>query len=71
MIQMLTGSAQIVIPVLGQFKELEHIVRSACIVAIYNCTRLPGLADQSNFTYSTADLVIWTNVESNTIVIAA
>ncbi|KAL1964903.1 hypothetical protein VTN77DRAFT_6256 [Rasamsonia byssochlamydoides] len=43
----------------------------ASAVAIYKCTRLPGLADHSDFTYGTADLVIWTSIEGNTIIIAA
>ncbi|KAH8691904.1 hypothetical protein BGW36DRAFT_400054 [Talaromyces proteolyticus] len=32
----------------------------AAVVAVYKCTRIPGLADESDSTYSTADLVIWT-----------
>ncbi|KAI1391438.1 uncharacterized protein F4822DRAFT_185906 [Hypoxylon trugodes] len=41
----------------------------ACIVAIYKCTRIPGLASP-DFTYDTADLTIWTCVEGSTIIIA-
>ncbi|OTB06086.1 hypothetical protein M426DRAFT_319164 [Hypoxylon sp. CI-4A] len=41
----------------------------ACIVAIYKCTRLPGLAS-SDFTYDTADLTIWTCVEGSSVIIA-
>ncbi|KAH9232500.1 hypothetical protein K456DRAFT_1750874 [Colletotrichum gloeosporioides 23] len=40
------------------------------IVAIYKCTRLPSLASQ-DFSYDTADLVIWTIVEGSTMIIAA
>ncbi|KAL0931850.1 uncharacterized protein CTRU02_212803 [Colletotrichum truncatum] len=40
------------------------------IVAIYKCTRVPSLASQ-DFTYDTADLVIWTIVEGGTMIIAA
>ncbi|XDG01720.1 hypothetical protein ABKA04_001335 [Annulohypoxylon sp. FPYF3050] len=41
----------------------------ACIVAIYKTTRLPGLAD-SDFTYATSDLTIWTCVEGASVIIA-
>ncbi|KAF4980246.1 hypothetical protein FZEAL_3705 [Fusarium zealandicum] len=41
----------------------------ATIVAIYKCTRLPSLASQ-DFSYDTSDLVIWTVIESSTIIIA-
>ncbi|EQB57925.1 integral membrane protein [Colletotrichum gloeosporioides Cg-14] len=40
------------------------------VVAIYKCTRVPSLASQ-DFTYETADLVIWTIVEGGTMIIAA
>ncbi|OKL55304.1 hypothetical protein UA08_09457 [Talaromyces atroroseus] len=43
----------------------------AAIVAVVKCTHIPGLADESDPTYSTSELVIWTNVESNSIIIAA
>ncbi|RTE78244.1 hypothetical protein BHE90_007291 [Fusarium euwallaceae] len=39
------------------------------IVAIYKCTRLPSLAS-ADFSYDTSDLVIWTIIESSTIIIA-
>uniref|UniRef100_A0A8H7K8U6 Rhodopsin domain-containing protein n=1 Tax=Bionectria ochroleuca TaxID=29856 RepID=A0A8H7K8U6_BIOOC len=41
----------------------------ATVVAIYKCTRLPSLAG-ADFSYDTSDLVIWTIVESSTIIIA-
>lgn len=41
----------------------------ATVVAIYKCTRLPSLASP-DFSYDTADLVIWTIVEASTIIIA-
>ncbi|KAJ3528286.1 hypothetical protein NM208_g10275 [Fusarium decemcellulare] len=41
----------------------------ATVVAIYKCTRLPSLAS-SDFSYDTSDLVIWTIIESSTIIIA-
>ncbi|UQC79499.1 uncharacterized protein CLUP02_04979 [Colletotrichum lupini] len=40
------------------------------VVAVYKCTRVPSLAS-SDFTYDTADLVIWTIVEGGTMIIAA
>ncbi|KXH66207.1 integral membrane protein [Colletotrichum salicis] len=40
------------------------------VVAIYKCTRDPSLAS-NDFTYDTADLVIWTIVEGSTMIIAA
>ncbi|KAL2200103.1 hypothetical protein P885DRAFT_27986 [Corynascus similis CBS 632.67] len=42
----------------------------AGIVAIYKCTRIPGLASP-DFVYDTADLTIWTAIEGSTIMIAA
>lgn len=39
------------------------------VVAIYKCTRLPSLAS-ADFTWNTADLVIWTVVEAAVIIIA-
>ncbi|KAH8173882.1 integral membrane protein [Sarocladium implicatum] len=39
------------------------------VVAIYKCTRLPSLAS-ADFTWDTADLVIWTVVEAAVIIIA-
>ncbi|EER25284.1 hypothetical protein D8B26_007908 [Coccidioides posadasii str. Silveira] len=43
----------------------------ASAMAIIKCTQLQGLADQSNYTYSTAELVVWTNIEANVVVIAS
>ncbi|KAF2646828.1 integral membrane protein [Massarina eburnea CBS 473.64] len=39
-------------------------------VAIYKCTRLPGLASQ-DFSYDTSDITIWTSIEGNSIIIGA
>ncbi|TQN67056.1 hypothetical protein CSHISOI_08389 [Colletotrichum shisoi] len=46
------------------------LVNFSAIVAIYKCTRLPGLASP-DFSYETSDLVIWTIVEGSTMIIAA
>ncbi|KAJ5163999.1 uncharacterized protein N7500_005829 [Penicillium coprophilum] len=43
----------------------------ACAMAIVKCLQLPGLYDTADSTYATADLVIWTSVESNIIIIAS
>ncbi|KAL8824345.1 MAG: hypothetical protein Q9191_005114 [Dirinaria sp. TL-2023a] len=43
----------------------------AAVLAIYKCTRLPGLYNHSDYTYSTVDLLIWTSIESSFIIIAA
>ncbi|KAL6721939.1 hypothetical protein ACLMJK_001044 [Lecanora helva] len=43
----------------------------AGIFAIVKCTRLPGLENHSDYTYATADLMIWTSIESSFIIIAA
>ncbi|KAJ5133750.1 hypothetical protein N7526_005115 [Penicillium atrosanguineum] len=43
----------------------------ACAMAIIKCTQLKGLADKSDYTYGTADLVMWTNIEANVVVIAS
>ncbi|MCJ1389800.1 hypothetical protein MMC18_002657 [Xylographa bjoerkii] len=43
----------------------------AAILAIYKCTRLQGLYNHSDYTYSTVDLLIWTSIESSFIIIAA
>ncbi|PYH88911.1 integral membrane protein [Aspergillus ellipticus CBS 707.79] len=43
----------------------------ASAMAIIKCTQLKGLADKSDYTYGTADLVIWTNIESNVVIIAS
>ncbi|KAK1856563.1 integral membrane protein [Colletotrichum chrysophilum] len=45
-------------------------VDASTVVAIYKCTRVPSLASK-DFTYETADLVIWTIVEGGTMIIAA
>ncbi|KAL8364897.1 hypothetical protein RB595_003943 [Gaeumannomyces hyphopodioides] len=41
----------------------------ASIVAIYKCTFLPALGSK-DYTYDTAELVAWTSVESNTLIMA-
>ncbi|OJZ92733.1 hypothetical protein ASPFODRAFT_274337 [Aspergillus luchuensis CBS 106.47] len=43
----------------------------ACAMAIIKCMQLPGLADLSDTTYATADLVIWTSIESNVVILAS
>ncbi|MCJ1306214.1 hypothetical protein MMC08_009032 [Hypocenomyce scalaris] len=43
----------------------------ACIVTIVKTIFLPELADKSDYTYSTMDVLIWTSVEANIIIIAA
>ncbi|PYI32236.1 hypothetical protein BP00DRAFT_341944 [Aspergillus indologenus CBS 114.80] len=43
----------------------------ATAMAIIKCTQLIGLADQEDYTYGTADLIIWTNIESNIVIIAS
>ncbi|KAJ5295815.1 hypothetical protein PENANT_c001G05068 [Penicillium antarcticum] len=43
----------------------------ASAMAIIKCTQLHELADKSDYTYGTADLVMWTNVEANIVVIAS
>ncbi|OOF92077.1 hypothetical protein ASPCADRAFT_210489 [Aspergillus carbonarius ITEM 5010] len=43
----------------------------ASAMAIIKCTQLKGLADKSDYTYGTADLVMWTNIESNVVIIAS
>ncbi|KAL1967283.1 hypothetical protein VTN77DRAFT_3329 [Rasamsonia byssochlamydoides] len=43
----------------------------ACAVSIYKSTRLTELADKTDFTYDTVDVFLWTNIEANTIIIAA
>ncbi|MCJ1392313.1 hypothetical protein MMC18_005180 [Xylographa bjoerkii] len=45
-------------------------ITAACI-AIYKCTRLPELSQHTDYTFATTDLLIWTSVESNVIIIAA
>ncbi|OJJ75163.1 hypothetical protein ASPBRDRAFT_53113 [Aspergillus brasiliensis CBS 101740] len=44
---------------------------SACAMAIIKCMQLPRLADLSDTTYATADLVIWTSIESNVVILAS
>ncbi|GLB03879.1 hypothetical protein AtubIFM57258_009126 [Aspergillus tubingensis] len=46
-------------------------IYSACAMAIIKCMQLPGLADLSDTTYATADLVIWTSIESNVVILAS
>ncbi|KAM0715776.1 hypothetical protein Q7P37_008290 [Cladosporium fusiforme] len=41
----------------------------ACVVAAYRCTRIKGLASE-DFSFYTADLVIWNCIEGSTIIIA-
>ncbi|KAI2822241.1 hypothetical protein CBS115989_2255 [Aspergillus niger] len=43
----------------------------ASAMAIVKCTQLKGLADKSDYTYGTAELVMWTNIESNVVIIAS
>ncbi|RAH69861.1 uncharacterized protein BO66DRAFT_438934 [Aspergillus aculeatinus CBS 121060] len=40
-------------------------------MAIVKCNQLPGLYDTTDSTYATADLVIWTSIESNVIIMAS
>ncbi|KXH65361.1 integral membrane protein [Colletotrichum nymphaeae SA-01] len=42
----------------------------SCFISIYKSTRLPSLASK-DFTYDSAELVVWTIVEGNTLIIAA
>ncbi|KAI3076427.1 hypothetical protein CBS147353_4753 [Aspergillus niger] len=44
---------------------------SASAMAIVKCTQLKGLADKTDYTYGTAELVMWTNIESNVVIIAS
>ncbi|KAK2750411.1 hypothetical protein FQN57_003891 [Myotisia sp. PD_48] len=43
----------------------------ACAVAIVKSTHLKDLADMTDYTYGTTELVIWTSIESNVIIIAS
>ncbi|KAJ5603288.1 hypothetical protein N7537_006244 [Penicillium hordei] len=43
----------------------------AAATAMVKCTQIKGLADQTDPTFSTVSLVVWTNVEANVVVIAA
>ncbi|KAF0320255.1 integral membrane protein [Colletotrichum asianum] len=46
------------------------IASISCFISIYKSTRLPSLASK-DFTYDSADLVVWTVVEGNTLIIAS
>ncbi|KOS43194.1 hypothetical protein ACN38_g5926 [Penicillium nordicum] len=43
----------------------------AAATAVVKCAQIKGLADQTDPTFSTVSLVVWTNVEANVVVIAA
>ncbi|RDW64440.1 uncharacterized protein DSM5745_09851 [Aspergillus mulundensis] len=43
----------------------------ASAMAVVKCTQVKGLADKNDYTYGTADLVLWTNVESDVVIIAS
>ncbi|KAJ5237748.1 hypothetical protein N7489_007839 [Penicillium chrysogenum] len=43
----------------------------AAATAMVKCAQIKGLADQTDPTFSTVPLVVWTNVEANVVVIAA
>lgn len=43
----------------------------ATIVTIYKCTTLPGLLTLKDFTYAVDDVVLWTNIEANCVIIGA
>ncbi|KAH8692618.1 hypothetical protein BGW36DRAFT_23334 [Talaromyces proteolyticus] len=43
----------------------------AAAMAIVKCTQLKGLADTADYTFGTWQLVIWTNVEADVVVIAS
>ncbi|KAJ5411069.1 uncharacterized protein N7487_005428, partial [Penicillium crustosum] len=43
----------------------------ACAMAIVKCLQLPGLYNTADSTYATADLVIWTSIESNIVIMAS
>ncbi|KAL6237893.1 hypothetical protein BDW75DRAFT_237943 [Aspergillus navahoensis] len=47
------------------------ITESASAIAAVKCTQVKGLADKSAYTYGTADLVLWTIVESDIMIIAS
>ncbi|QKX64296.1 uncharacterized protein TRUGW13939_11470 [Talaromyces rugulosus] len=40
----------------------------ACGVSIVKATRLTGLLDKSDYTYSSAEIFLWTSIEANTII---
>ncbi|KAL1960574.1 hypothetical protein VTO42DRAFT_7153 [Malbranchea cinnamomea] len=43
----------------------------AATMAIVKVIQLKGLADKSDYTYSTAELVLWTNIEADVVLIAS
>ncbi|CRG85999.1 hypothetical protein PISL3812_03002 [Talaromyces islandicus] len=43
----------------------------AAVMAVVKCTQLKGLADTADYTYGTWQLVIWTNIEADVVVIAS
>lgn len=43
----------------------------AGIIAIVKCTKLPSLGNHAEYLYATADLLYWTSIESNSLIIAA
>ncbi|KAB8256821.1 hypothetical protein BDV32DRAFT_140926 [Aspergillus pseudonomiae] len=43
----------------------------AAATAIAKSTQFPDFANQDDYTYATADLVMWTNVESNVLILAS
>ncbi|KAB8067071.1 hypothetical protein BDV29DRAFT_163791 [Aspergillus leporis] len=43
----------------------------AAAMAIVKSTQFPNLARKDDYTYETADLVMWTNVESNVLILAS
>ncbi|KAL4802513.1 hypothetical protein BDV18DRAFT_166858 [Aspergillus unguis] len=43
----------------------------ASAMAVVKCTQVKGLNDKNDYTYGTADLVLWTNVESDVVIIAS
>ncbi|KAF5865530.1 hypothetical protein ETB97_003374 [Aspergillus alliaceus] len=43
----------------------------AAAIAVVKCVQLKGLADKSDPTYATVPLAVWTNVESNIVLLAS
>ncbi|KAF3404512.1 hypothetical protein DPV78_002597 [Talaromyces pinophilus] len=43
----------------------------AAAMAVVKCTQLKGLADTADYTFGTWELVIWTNIEADVVVIAS
>ncbi|ODM17646.1 hypothetical protein SI65_07321 [Aspergillus cristatus] len=43
----------------------------ACAMAIVKCLQLPGLSNKTDPTYATAELVIWTCIEFNVVIMAS